>query len=102
MRARGHPNDCTCPLHQKAPPVGKPTLKDLWDAQFCNHIFGLLTLDGQGWEPAKAQRAAMDELEALDDDARVGDPIEAANECMSYWDCEPDFASDAKVNASLD
>lgn len=72
-----------------------PTRADLWKAQFCNHIFGLLTLDGQGWEPVKAQRAAMDEFDALDGDTKTGDPIEAANECMSYWDCEPDFSNDA-------
>jgi hypothetical protein len=49
----------------------------------------MLTLDGQGWDVARAQRAAEDEYRALED--YDGDPVESANESISYWDCEPDF-----------
>jgi hypothetical protein len=70
-----------------------PTAADLWKAKFCEHIVGMLTLDGQGWAVVTAQRAAQCEYDALEDYS--GDPIESANECMSSWDCEPDFTNDA-------
>jgi hypothetical protein len=95
MKARGHPNDCACDLHKDdspsviGPPAPMPTAADLWKAKFCNHIVVVLTLDGQGWAVATAQKAAQCEYDALAD--YEGDPIESANECMSYWDCEPDF-----------
>jgi hypothetical protein len=79
-----------------------PTLKDLWEAQFLNHIVGMLTLDGQGWDIARAQNCAQMELDAVPEEERDGDPIECANDCMSAWDDTEGmaecFQADGEVN----